>query len=80
MPVMMQAQATACASKAPDLYEVSDYTNIAAHIKKEFDEIYGCGWQCVVGTSFSCFFTHFTGNFIYFALETLYFLIFKGRS
>ncbi|MQL91731.1 hypothetical protein Taro_024348 [Colocasia esculenta] len=44
----------------------------------EFDEVYGPGWQCVVGYNFGCFFTHTKGTFIYFCLETLHFLIFKG--
>ncbi|WZZ65227.1 hypothetical protein YC2023_076597 [Brassica napus] len=47
---------------------------------KEFDESYGSGWQCVVGSNFGCFFTHSKGTFIYFQWETLKFLIFKGAS
>lgn len=47
---------------------------------QEFDVVYGPGWQCVVGSSFGCFFTHSLGTFIYFHLETLQFLIFKGAS
>ncbi|KAJ0031986.1 hypothetical protein Pint_12798 [Pistacia integerrima] len=80
MPLKMQTQAMTSASQALDLYEVSDTVSIAAHIKKDFDKMYGHGWQCVVGRNFSCFFTHFKGSFIYFALESLNFLIFKGAS
>ncbi|TYI22569.1 hypothetical protein ES332_A06G112600v1 [Gossypium tomentosum] len=64
MPLKMQARALASASRALDLL-------------KEFDKMYGGGWQCVVGTNFSCFITHFKGTFIYFALGTLNFLIFN---
>lgn len=49
-------------------------------IFQEFDSVYGNGWQCVVGSNFGCYFTHSSGTFIYFALETLNFLIFKGTS
>ncbi|PSS01889.1 Dynein light chain LC6, flagellar outer arm like [Actinidia chinensis var. chinensis] len=80
MPLKMQIQAMNSASEALDLYDVSDCLSISAHIKKEFDKTYGCGWQCVVGSNFGCFFTHSQGTFIYFALETLNFLIFKGAS
>ncbi|XWS72567.1 hypothetical protein CRYUN_Cryun02cG0050900 [Craigia yunnanensis] len=80
MPLKMQTQALTSASRALDLYEVFDCIPIAAYIKKDFDKMYGPGWQCVVGTNFSCLFTHFKGTFIYFALETLNFLIFKGNS
>ncbi|KAK7314456.1 hypothetical protein VNO77_32980 [Canavalia gladiata] len=80
MPLKMQIQAMSSASQALDLYDVYDYISIAGHIKKEFDKIYGSGWQCVVGSNFGCFFSHSPGNFIYFALETLNFLIFKGGS
>ncbi|GAB4842232.1 hypothetical protein Ancab_012198 [Ancistrocladus abbreviatus] len=78
MPKKMQIQAMAAASQALDLYDVFDCTAVAAHIKKEFDKRYGGGWQCVVGSNFGCFFTHKKGTFIYFTLETLNFLIFKG--
>ncbi|KAF3783732.1 Dynein light chain LC6 [Nymphaea thermarum] len=49
-------------------------------VLQEFDAIYGSGWQCVVGFNFGCFFTHSEGTFIYFCLETLRFLIFKGAG
>ncbi|KAJ4822607.1 hypothetical protein Tsubulata_021938 [Turnera subulata] len=80
MPVKMQVQAMACASQALDIYDVLDCISIAGHIKKEFDKMYGGGWQCVVGSNFGCFFSHTEGTFIYFALESLNFLIFKGAS
>ncbi|KAF5196218.1 Dynein light chain [Thalictrum thalictroides] len=80
MPVKMQMQAMTSASQALDLYDVSDCKSIAAYIKKEFDMRFGPGWQCVVGSNFGCFFTHTQGTFIYFALESLKFLIFKGVS
>ncbi|KAH7572581.1 hypothetical protein ACOSP7_015369 [Xanthoceras sorbifolium] len=80
MAVKMQIQAMAFASQALDLYDVFDCISIAAHIKKEFDIKYGGIWQCVVGSDFGCFFTHTQGTFIYFALETLNFLIFKAVS
>ncbi|GJV44165.1 dynein light chain LC6, flagellar outer arm-like protein [Tanacetum coccineum] len=80
MPLKMQVHAMDCASRALDLYDVVESTSIAAHIKKEFDRTYGGGWQCVVGSNFSSFFTHSKGSFIYFSLETLSFLIFKGAS
>ncbi|ERM98594.1 hypothetical protein AMTRI_Chr05g66520 [Amborella trichopoda] len=80
MPVKMQIHAMNTASRALDLYDVSDCKSMAAYIKKEFDKVYGSGWQCVVGSNFGCFFTHSQGTFIYFALETLNFLIFKAAS
>ncbi|KAI3417019.1 Dynein light chain [Psidium guajava] len=78
MPEKMQSQALAAASRALDLFDVSDCISLAAHIKKEFDREYGSGWQCVVGSSFGCYFSHKQGTFIYFSLEKLNFLIFKG--
>ncbi|PON50548.1 Dynein light chain [Parasponia andersonii] len=80
MPEKMQRQAMACASQALDLHDVLDRISIAAYIKMEFDKMHGSGWQCVVGSNFGCFFTHAPGTFIYFGLETLNFLIFKGAS
>ncbi|XP_028774006.1 dynein light chain LC6, flagellar outer arm-like [Neltuma alba] len=80
MPLKMQIQAMSSASHALDLFDVSDCVSIAAHIKKAFDKMYGGGWQCVVGSNFGCFFSHSPGTFIFFSLETLNFLIFKGDS
>ncbi|KAL6537526.1 hypothetical protein OROMI_026060 [Orobanche minor] len=80
MPLKMQIQALASASQALDMYDVLDCKSMAANIKKEFDKRYGNGWQCVVGSNFGCFFTHRKGTFVYFKLETLNFLIFKGAS
>ncbi|XP_042020985.1 dynein light chain 1, cytoplasmic-like [Salvia splendens] len=80
MPMKMQIQAMASASHALDLYDVLDCKSIASHIKKDFDNTYGSGWQCVVGSKFGCFFTHSKGSFIYFTLHTLNFLIFKAAS
>ncbi|XP_030952429.1 dynein light chain LC6, flagellar outer arm-like [Quercus lobata] len=79
IPVKMQTRAMACAAQALDLFDVFDCISIAAHIK-EFDKMYGSGWQSVAGSNFGCFFTHTPGTFIYFALETLNFLIFKGAT
>ncbi|XP_066315051.1 uncharacterized protein [Miscanthus floridulus] len=80
MPAKMQAQAMSAASRALDRFDVLDCRSIAAHIKKEFDAIHGPGWQCVVGSSFGCYFTHCKGSFIYFRLESLRFLVFKGAA
>ncbi|CAL1414400.1 unnamed protein product [Linum trigynum] len=80
MPESMQIKAMASASEALDTFDVLDCRSLAAHIKKEFDRAYGGGWQCVVGSSFGCFFTHKQGTFIYFALGSLNFLLFKATS
>ncbi|XP_072964614.1 dynein light chain 1, cytoplasmic-like [Typha angustifolia] len=80
MPAKMQVQAMSSASQALDLFDVVDCRSIAAHIKTEFDRVYGPGWQCVVGSNFGCFFTHKQGTFIYFCLETLNFLIFRAAA
>ncbi|XP_022953781.1 dynein light chain LC6, flagellar outer arm-like isoform X2 [Cucurbita moschata] len=65
MPGKMQIQAMDAASQALDRYDVFDCKSIAAHIKKDFDDRYGSGWQCVVGSNFGCFFTHSKGSFIF---------------
>nr|XP_019702345.1 dynein light chain LC6, flagellar outer arm-like [Elaeis guineensis] len=77
MPLKMQLHDMSSTSEALDLFDVLDCRSIAAHIKKEFDMIYGASWQCVMGSSFSSFFTHMQGTFIYFNLESLEFLNFK---
>ncbi|KAJ3679435.1 hypothetical protein LUZ60_017446 [Juncus effusus] len=76
----MQQDALHQAGKALDLYDVTDSTEIARFIKKEFDRLYGQGWQCIVGMDFGCFVTHMTGCFMYFSIGNLSILIFRGAT
>ncbi|KAF3322494.1 dynein light chain 2 [Carex littledalei] len=75
---VMQQDALRFAGKALDQYDVTDSTEIARLIKKEFDRLYGQGWQCIVGRDFGCFVTHQCGCFIYFTIGTLSILLFRG--
>ena len=45
------------------------YAQIAAHIRQDFDERDGKGWNCVVGRSFGAFVTHKIKTFIYFSVR-----------
>ncbi|KAJ1703830.1 hypothetical protein LUZ63_003609 [Rhynchospora breviuscula] len=75
---VMQQDALRLAGKALDQYDVTESTEIARFIKKEFDRLYGQGWQCIVGRDFGCFVTHQCGCFIYFTIGTLSILLFRG--
>lgn len=50
MPVKMQIQAMRWASQALDVYDVLDYTSIAAHIKKVLISVFQLNW----GTNLEC--------------------------
>ncbi|KAH7844650.1 hypothetical protein Vadar_030248 [Vaccinium darrowii] len=76
----MQRDALDLAAKALDIYDVTEPTEIARFIKKEFDGIYGPGWQCIVGTDFGSFVTHCYGCFIYFCIGSLAILLFRGSA
>ncbi|KAH6558889.1 hypothetical protein KP509_1Z040100 [Ceratopteris richardii] len=78
MPMRMQQHAMCYAAQALAMIESSDCQQIARSLKQEFDKCYGGGWQCIVGTNFGSFVTHSHGNFIYFCIEKLAFLLFKG--
>ncbi|PON70930.1 Dynein light chain [Parasponia andersonii] len=73
----MQQDALHLAAKALDAFDVTETTNIAHFIKKDFDESYGHGWQCIVGKDFGSFVTHCQGCFIYFCVGSLAFLLFR---
>jgi dynein light chain LC8-type len=45
--------------------EGTNEREIAALIKKHFDERHGAIWHCVVGKSFGAFGTHETNHFVY---------------
>ncbi|KAF3453592.1 hypothetical protein FNV43_RR04032 [Rhamnella rubrinervis] len=76
----MQQDALDVASKALDFFDVSEATEIARFIKKEFDKTYGGGWQCIVGKDFGSFVTHCYGSFIYFYIGSLAILLFRGSA
>uniref|UniRef100_A0A2C9W3T6 Dynein light chain n=1 Tax=Manihot esculenta TaxID=3983 RepID=A0A2C9W3T6_MANES len=78
MPMKIQIQAMACASQALDVCDVSDCISIAAHIKKEFDKMYGGGWPCVVGSNFGLFLYSYTWNFHLFFPGAPQFPYFQG--
>ncbi|EYU19164.1 hypothetical protein ABFS82_13G177200 [Erythranthe guttata] len=76
----MQQDALDLAAKALDFFDVTDSTQIARFIKKEFDRSYGAGWQCIVGTDFGSFVTHWCGCFIHFCIGSLAILLFRGST
>ncbi|KAL3638397.1 hypothetical protein CASFOL_017768 [Castilleja foliolosa] len=54
-------------------------TLLARSLKKEFDAVYGPAWHCVAGKSFGSFVTHSPGGFLYFSVDSFYFLLFKTQ-
>ncbi|KAJ6760604.1 DYNEIN LIGHT CHAIN [Salix purpurea] len=78
MPPFMQIHAIRCARNAYDSLEKFTSRTLASTLKKEFDQIYGPAWHCIVGTSFGSFVTHSVGGFLYFSMDQkLYVLLFK---
>ena len=51
--------------------------DMADFVKLRFDEEYTKEWQCVVGKDFAVSLTHESENFIFFSIESTYFLLFK---
>ncbi|VVB13733.1 unnamed protein product [Arabis nemorensis] len=78
MKQTMKEEALRLASKALDCFDVTELTQIARFIKKDFDGKYGSGWQCIAGTHFGSFVTHCSGYFIHFSVGSLTILLFKG--
>jgi dynein light chain LC8-type len=72
----MQKEAVDCATKAMEQFSIEK--DIAAYIKKEFDNKYGPTWHCIVGRNFGSYVTHETKHFIYFYLGQLAILLFKS--
>lgn len=72
----MQDQAIQTAISALDKYNIEK--DIAAYIKKEFDQHHGPTWHCIVGRNFGSYVTHETKNFIYFYVGQVAILLFKS--
>ncbi|KAL3366713.1 hypothetical protein AABB24_011432 [Solanum stoloniferum] len=78
MPPFMQIHTVNCARKTHDSLEKFTSKALALTLKKEFDEVYGPAWHCIVGTSFGSFVTHSIGGFMYFSMDhKIYVLLFK---
>jgi dynein light chain LC8-type len=51
--------------------------DIADNVKEKFDEEFLPSWQCIVGKDFAVSFSHESENFLFFAIDNMYFLLFK---
>ncbi|KJE90484.1 cytoplasmic dynein light chain [Capsaspora owczarzaki ATCC 30864] len=72
----MQSDAIEVAKTAMESFQVEK--DIAAHIKKAFDQKHNPTWHCIVGRSFGSFVTHETKHFIYFYLNNTAVLLFRS--
>lgn len=54
--------------------------DIAMYVKTALDKHYNPTWHCIVGRNFGSYVTHETGNFLYFYLDKMAFLVFKSGS
>ncbi len=52
--------------------------DIAGHIKKNFSQLHGPTWHCIVGRNFGSFVTHETNGFIYLYVGKNAVLLFKA--
>jgi len=71
----MQEEAILTAKQAIEKYKIEK--DIAAFIKKEFDQKFNPTWHCVVGRNFGSFVTHETKHFIYFYIDQRAVLLFR---
>ncbi|CAD5182963.1 unnamed protein product [Musa acuminata subsp. malaccensis] len=75
----LQQDALRLAGKAlVDLFDITEATEIARFIKKEFDGSYRAGWQYMVGTHFGSFATCHNGYFIYLSIGSLAIVLLGG--
>ncbi|KAL3313458.1 Dynein light chain Tctex-type [Cichlidogyrus casuarinus] len=72
----MQTSAVESAIQAMDKYNIEK--DIAAYIKKDFDQKYGPTWHCIVGRNYGSYVTHETKHFIYFYLGQIAVLLYKS--
>eukprot|EP00276_Gloeochaete_wittrockiana_P010981 CAMPEP_0184655668 /NCGR_PEP_ID=MMETSP0308-20130426/14315_1 /TAXON_ID=38269 /ORGANISM="Gloeochaete witrockiana, Strain SAG 46.84" /LENGTH=89 /DNA_ID=CAMNT_0027092321 /DNA_START=60 /DNA_END=329 /DNA_ORIENTATION=- len=72
----MQQDAIDTANQALEKYNVEK--DIAAYIKKAFDQKYNPTWHCIVGRNFGSYVTHETKNFLYMYIGQVAILLFKS--
>lgn len=71
----MQQEAMHCASQAFERYDKEK--NIAAYIKREFDQKFGPTWHCIVGRDFGSHVSPETKHFIYLYIRRVTILLFR---
>lgn len=76
MTEVMQDHSVQVAIQALEKYNIEK--DIAAFIKKEFDQQHGPTWHCIVGRNFGSYVTHETKHFIYFYIGQVAILLFKS--
>ncbi|KAF0983727.1 hypothetical protein FDP41_007642 [Naegleria fowleri] len=72
----MKEMAISVTQQAMEKYTIEK--DIASFIKKQFDEVYGKYWHCIVGKSFGSMVTYESKCFIYFIFSGLTILLFKS--
>ncbi|CAN0335731.1 unnamed protein product [Ectocarpus sp. 12 AP-2014] len=73
-----QMQQDAKESTARAMEESGDHEDIAAYIKKAFDEQHGAKWHCIVGKHFGSFVTAESNGFVHLHLGKVAVLLFKA--
>ncbi len=76
MPDELKDSAVAVCKKA--LENGRGESETAKRIKKEFDQLHGPSWHCVVGRNYGSFITHRTQRFIYINVGKQAVLLFKS--
>jgi len=71
----MRDDAINCTKMACTKY--NNVMDIAAYIKKGFDQKYGARWQCAVGRDFGSCVNYDQNNFIHFYIKDFAVLLFK---
>jgi len=74
----MKEDAIALAKEA--LLKFNNETDMAAHIKKEFDKKYVPTWHCIVGRNFSSYVTYEAEHFIYFYIGQTAILLWRSET
>ncbi|KAJ7564961.1 hypothetical protein O6H91_02G041600 [Diphasiastrum complanatum] len=78
MAKTMQEHALNCAQESiSNSKGKSNHKQVAWTLKKEFDQMYGPAWHCIVGTDFGSYVTHSLGGFLYFSIGKLSILLFR---
>lgn len=76
MPEEMQYDAILYANQAMVISELD--RDVSAYVKKEFDRKYGPTWHCIAGNNFGSSLTHELSQFMFFALDDMYILIWRS--
>ena len=76
VPDDVSGKIIASLNEALDKFQIEK--DMATHVKRKCDEVFGGTWHCIVGRNFGCSITHHTKYVLFFQVDLMHVMCFKS--